>query len=35
VGIKKPDGTTISLEAKNITPEKLQTLLSQADFTTR
>jgi len=35
MGIKKPDGTTISLEAKNITPEKLQALLAQADFTVR
>ena len=32
IGIKKPDGTIITLEAHNISPEKLQTLLSQADF---
>ena len=35
LGIKKSDGTTISLEASNINPEKLQTLLAQADFTVR
>jgi hypothetical protein len=35
MAIKKSDGTTITLEAKNITPEKLQALLSQADFTVR
>ena len=35
MGIKKPDGTTITLEASNINPEKLQTLLAQADFTVR
>jgi hypothetical protein len=35
MGIKKPDGTTITLETSNISPEKLQTLLAQADFAVR
>jgi hypothetical protein len=35
LGVKKPDGTTITLEASNINPEKLQTLLAQADFSVR
>lgn len=35
MGIKKLDGTIITLEAKNISPEKLQAVLSQADFTVR
>jgi len=35
LGIKKPDGTTIILEASNISPEKLQALLAQADFSVR
>jgi hypothetical protein len=35
MGIKKPDGTIITLEASNISPEKLQALLAQADFTVR